>query len=82
MKFASRAYLVAGIIGLIEIVPMYFTESLFGRTYPPAVTHPELYYGFAARDESMCTINVDPKMDNIRSDPRFRDILRRIGLER
>ena len=46
MKFASRVYLIAGIIGLIEIVPMYFTESLLGRMYPPAITHPEIYYGF------------------------------------
>ena len=47
MKFASRVYLIAGIVGLIEIVPMYFTESLWGRTYPPMITHPEFYYGFA-----------------------------------
>jgi len=47
MKFAARVYLVAGIIGLVEIVPMYFTESMTGTMYPPAVTHPEFYYGFA-----------------------------------
>ena len=47
MNFAARVYRIAGIIGLIEIVPMYFTESLWGSTYPPPVTHPELYYGFA-----------------------------------
>jgi len=47
MKFASRVYLVAGIIGLIEIVPMYFSESLWGDFFPPQITHPELYYGFA-----------------------------------
>ena len=46
MKFASRVYLAAGIIGLIEIVPMYFMESLLGRMYPPEFTHPEIYYGF------------------------------------
>jgi len=47
MKFAARVYLVAGIVGLIEIVPLYFTEVLLGRTYPPPITHPEFYYGFA-----------------------------------
>jgi hypothetical protein len=47
MKFAARVYLIAGIIGLIEIVPLYVTESLIGRMYPPAITHPEFYYGFA-----------------------------------
>jgi len=47
MRFAARVYLVAGIIGLVEIVPMYFTESMVGIMYPPQVTHPEFYYGFA-----------------------------------
>jgi hypothetical protein len=47
MKFAARVYLIAGIIGLIEMIPLYFTESLMGRFSPPAITHPDLYYGFA-----------------------------------
>lgn len=47
MRFATRVYLIAGIVGLIEIVPLYFAESLLGRTYPPQITHPEFYYGFA-----------------------------------
>ena len=46
MKFASRVYLVAGIYGLIALVPQYFTELKIGRDYPPAITHPEFYYGF------------------------------------
>jgi len=47
VKFASRVYLIAGIIGLLEIIPLFFTEALLGRTYPPLITHPEFYYGFA-----------------------------------
>ena len=47
MKFARRVYLIAGIVGLIEICPMYFTESLWGTMYPPPITHPEFFYGFA-----------------------------------
>ncbi len=46
MKFASRAYLIAGIYGLIVMVPQYFTEARTGTDYPPAITHPEFYYGF------------------------------------
>ncbi len=46
VRFARIVYTVAGIIGLIEIVPLYFYEATFNRTQPPAITHPEFYYGF------------------------------------
>ena len=46
MKFAKRVFLVAGIYGLVVVLPMYFMEAKTGREYPPAITHPEFYYGF------------------------------------
>lgn len=46
MVFARRMFLVAGIYGLLIISPMYFVENLVGRLDPPAVAHPEYYYGF------------------------------------
>lgn len=46
MKFAKVVFLVAGVYGLLALVPMYFAEARFGRDYPPPVTHPEFYYGF------------------------------------
>jgi hypothetical protein len=46
MNFAKRLYLVAGIYGLIALLPLYFMEGKTGRDYPPAITHPEFYYGF------------------------------------
>ncbi len=46
MKFAKRVFLVAGIYGLIAVLPMYFMEARTGQEYPPAITHPEFYYGF------------------------------------
>ena len=45
-RFAGRVLLVAGIIGLIELVPLYFAESAVGRAQPPAITHADFYYGF------------------------------------
>ncbi len=46
VRFAHWVFLVAGIIGLLEIVPLYFMEELIGRQQPPAITHPAFYYGF------------------------------------
>jgi hypothetical protein len=46
MKFAALVYRVAGIWGLIILVPQFFLEQRTGRDFPPAVTHPEFYYGF------------------------------------
>ena len=46
MKFARRVFLIAGIYGLIVLLPLYFLEEKTGRDYPPAITHPEYYYGF------------------------------------
>lgn len=46
MKFAKWVFLVAGIYGLLALVPQYFLEHRTGMDYPPAITHPEYYYGF------------------------------------
>ena len=46
MKFAKRVFLVAGIYGLLVILPMYFLETKTGVDFPPPITHPEYYYGF------------------------------------
>ncbi len=46
MKFAGIVYYIAGIYGIIALLPLYFMEAKTGRDYPPAITHPEFYYGF------------------------------------
>lgn len=46
MKFAKIVFLVAGIYGLLVLLPQYFMEDYNGRNYPPPITHPEYYYGF------------------------------------
>ncbi|MBA3334468.1 MAG: hypothetical protein H0T08_02535 [Acidobacteria bacterium] len=46
MKFAGIVYYIAGIYGIIALLPLYFLEAKTGRDYPPAITHPEYYYGF------------------------------------
>ena len=46
MTFAKRVFMIAGIYGLVVLVPQLFTEAKTGRDFPPAITHPEFYYGF------------------------------------
>lgn len=46
MKFAKWSYLIAGIYGLIILIPQYFLEKQNGIDYPPPINHPEYYYGF------------------------------------
>jgi hypothetical protein len=44
--FARRVFFWAGIYGLVVLLPFYFLEDRIGRDFPPAITHPENYYGF------------------------------------
>ena len=43
---AKRIYGVAGIYGLVVLLPQYFLEQKTGVDYPPPITHPEYFYGF------------------------------------
>jgi hypothetical protein len=46
MIFAKRVFLGAAIYGFIVLLPQYFLEEKTGRDFPPAITHPEYFYGF------------------------------------
>ena len=46
MKFAKIVFFIAGIYGLLILAPIYFMENKIGRETPPAITHPEYFYGF------------------------------------
>jgi hypothetical protein len=46
MRFARLTFLIAGIYGLAALLPQYFLLEKNGRDYPPAINHPEYYYGF------------------------------------
>jgi hypothetical protein len=47
MKFAKWVFLLSGIYGLLVVTPQFFLERQVNRDYPPAITHPEYFYGFA-----------------------------------
>ena len=46
MKFAHRVFTIAGALGLLALPPLYFLADFLGQRVPPAITHPEFYYGF------------------------------------
>lgn len=46
MKFAKIVFYAAGIYGIIALLPQYFMLEKIGQDSPPAITHPEFFYGF------------------------------------
>jgi len=68
MSFARIVFLIAGIYGVLVIAPMYVLESRFPAEAPPAITHPEFFYGFVgvtlAWQFAFLVISTDP--------PRYR----------
>jgi hypothetical protein len=64
MLFAQRLFLVAGVYGLFVLPPMYFMERSIGENDPPAITHPEFFYGFigvaTAWQVAFLIIAIDP----------------------
>src|SRR5947207_2475844 len=46
MRFARWVFMLAGVTGVLMIVPPFFMEAKTGEDYPPPINHPEFYYGF------------------------------------
>ena len=71
VRTARRVFRIAGIYGLIVLLPFFFAEDLFARYAPPALTHPEYYYGFLGAAATMQLVYL-----TIASDPvRFRVLM-------
>jgi hypothetical protein len=71
MKFAKVVFWIASIWGVLVITPLYFLYDTIGRQDPPAITHPEFYYGFAG-----CALAWQFAFLVIASDPlRFRAMM-------
>jgi len=78
MRFAKYVFLIAGIWGLVIVTPLYFLYDTVGRQYPPPVTHPDFYYGFAS-----VTLAWQVAFLLIATDPvRFRPIMTTAILEK
>jgi hypothetical protein len=78
MKFTKWVYRTAGIYGLLVLAPLLFLERTVSQTSPPAITHPEYYYGFAivgvAWQVAFLVISNDPQ--------RFRTLMPVTWLEK
>ena len=46
-RFARRVFIGAGVYGLIGVLPLFLMEQRFVEMFPPELTHPEFFYGFA-----------------------------------
>ena len=46
MNFAKWVFRIAGIYGIVVLLPFYFLENNPMAIPLPAMTHPEYYYGF------------------------------------
>jgi hypothetical protein len=46
MRFARWTFLLAGIWGLVILLPGVVSEHLQGKLAPPPINHPEFFYGF------------------------------------
>lgn len=46
MRFAKAVFWCAAAWGFLVITPLFFAFDLIGRQNPPAITHPDFYYGF------------------------------------
>ena len=44
--YSRRVFRIAAVYGLLALVPQYLLEDKIGRDFPPAITHPEHFYGF------------------------------------
>src|SRR5215471_15760983 len=45
-RFSRTVFLAAGIYGIAVLLPGFFSEKMIAEKMPPAITHPEFYYGF------------------------------------
>jgi hypothetical protein len=66
VRAARRVFRIAGIYGLIVLLPMFFMEGRVAAAMPPAFTHPEYYYGFLGAAATMQLVYLIIASDPVR----------------
>ena len=69
VRTARRVFLVAGIYGLVVLLPMFFLEEQVAAAMPPAFTHVEYYYGFLGAAAVMQLVYLTIASDPVRYRP-------------
>ena len=67
VRLARRVFAVAGIYGLIVLLPLYFAEPLLAARAP--LNHPEYFYGFIGAAAVMQLVYLTIARDPIRFRP-------------
>lgn len=71
VNFARRVFLFATVFGFLVVPPLFFLEGTLGRQFPPEITHPEFYYGFAGAVLSWQVVYLLIALDP----PRYRPLM-------
>ena len=69
IRTARLIFGIAGIYGLIVLVPFFFAEPLYTRHDPPGLSHPEHYYGFLGAAAVMQLVYLTIARDPLRFRP-------------
>ena len=69
VKSAKLIYRIAGIYGLVVLLPLFLAEDLIGRQAPPPITHPEYFYGFLGAATVMQLVYLTIAGDPVRYRP-------------
>ena len=46
MRFAKTVFTLAGIWGILVLLPLYFLVDITGKPWPPPLNYPHFFYGF------------------------------------
>jgi hypothetical protein len=46
MKFAKAVFILAGVWGVVVLVPLYFLVDITGTPWPAPASYPHFFYGF------------------------------------
>ena len=67
-------------IGKTQYVVSYYVASIYAALGDNDKAFAELETSFAERDWELYRLKVDPLMDPLRDDPRYKDLLKRLNL--